>query len=83
VTLMHPACPNSAADCRITINSHSTSIITGVPIYDGFGRMVAALPDPNTYTTDYACRVCRAAWAIKQRPGQPDEVVTHTAPHAP
>jgi len=78
--MMHPSCPYPAADCRITINSRSTEIIAGVPVFNGFGQIVADKPDPNTVSTHYACRVCKASWAVKQCAGKPDEFVTHTAP---
>ena len=78
--MRHPACPRSPTECRITINSRSTNLLTGLAVYDGLGRLVASLPDTATLMTHYACRVCQAAWAVKARLNEPDEIVTHNPP---
>jgi len=81
--MMHPSCPYPGDDCRIIINSRSSSQVAGLPIFNGFGQLVSQQPDPGTYVTHYVCMTCKAAWSVKQRANQPDVVFTNCAPQPP
>jgi hypothetical protein len=59
----HPNCPYGAdtSQCRVTaVNSIQQPQIAWTPEYDGMGAMTNT--DPNTYVSDYTCRICGGEW---------------------
>ena len=82
--MMHPSCPCPGDDCRITCHSHSSTLVTGLAEYNGFGRLVKISEGVQSMVmSHFACRTCGGSWAIRKRPDQRDEVVTHKMPKEP